>query len=442
MKKQLDEKRALIRTVSFYVFVTVASLMLFYQFLNNRQDLFRWLNSIVNTTLNVMMPLLVAILIGYLMRPLVDGLEGLIARIPLLKRLPRFGRQRRLVALLIVYVALIAALLLALFSVIPMVITNLSDLISQMPGYINAVVRYINELIAANPSLQHPSVRGFMDSLVYQVENLGVSAQQVMSLVPGIIRQVFSLSAMLFSVMLAFVMSFYMVWANSGLFDGLWRMLEALVGTERAESLKLVAEDSDRVFNHYFVGRIIESLVVGVLCFLGLLFFKTRFSTLLSTFYGIINLVPYLGPIIGLIPIALITAMDTPGMTLWIIAFLCILQFFDAYVLAPKVLGDRLGLHPFWIVLSVTIGGSLFGLMGLFLATPVVSLVMLVGGRYIARRKQDRETDAETVKRAALEGESPALAAGGQALTGQAALTQSRADASHEGLDDAGDRVE
>jgi len=249
------------------------------------------------------------------------------------------------------------------------------------------------------------------------VENLGVSVQQVMSLMPGIIRQVFSLSAMLFSVMLSFVMSFYMVWANSGLFDGLWRMLEALVGVERADGFRLVAEDCDRVFNHYFVGRIIESLIVGVACFLGLLFFGTRFNVLLSTFYGIINLVPYLGPIIGLVPIALVTAMDTPGMqTIWVIVFLCVLQFFDAYMLAPKLHGDRLGLHPFWIVLSVTIGGSVFGVLGLFLAMPLVSLVTLVGGRYIVRHKRDLENNAGEGEQAALEGGMAELALGEQAI--------------------------
>ena len=169
------------------------------------------------------------------------------------------------------------------------------------------------------------------------------------------------------------------------MFAGLTKWLATKMGPKRSERFFQFTHDLDFMFSKYLVGRMLESLVVGILCFIMMLALDLPYGMLMSTLYGITNMIPYVGPVIGLIPIVLLALFRNPATALIAAILLTLIQGFDAWVLSPKVLGDSMGLNPFWIVFALVIGGALFGVVGLLLSTPVMGVLMRMVERSVER---------------------------------------------------------
>ncbi|MBV7273635.1 AI-2E family transporter [Clostridiaceae bacterium UIB06] len=117
-----------------------------------------------------------------------------------------------------------------------------------------------------------------------------------------------------------------------------------------------------------------DSLIIGAICFIGLIIFKSPYALLISIIVGITNMIPYFGSFIGMIPPFIINLFYDPKRAVWVVIFLVLLQQFDACFLEPKLVGDKVGLSPFLIILGITVGGSLFGVWGMILASPIMAV--------------------------------------------------------------------
>ncbi len=167
----------------------------------------------------------------------------------------------------------------------------------------------------------------------------------------------------------------YLLFDKEKLIMHIKKVTFALFSSEKAGYLSVLAHNAQRIFNNFIIGKAIDSLIIGIIAYIGLSILNIHYAALFSVVIGVMNMIPVFGPFIGAIPGILILLITAPGQCVTFIIFVIVLQQFDGNILGPLILGDKLGLPSFWILFSVTIGGSLFGILGMFLGVPLFALI-------------------------------------------------------------------
>ncbi len=386
--------------ISVYVFCVGALLLLFNRLLDSMGDLFDWVRTAWSAALTTMMPFLIAIVLAYLFRPVVEKLMGLIERLEpgpgrgraLSAVRRRLVKSRRFVAACALYIVVIALIVVTLAYVVPTTVMNIIELVQNMPGYASALLEWVNDNVTNNPEIP-AQARQAVDAGVQTLNaSLTSMLKDAVSLIPALLRQVYAVSTISLNILLAIVLSFYLVCDDGRMFANVTKWLGARLGPRRSERFFGFLSDLDFMFSKYLVGRLFESVVVGVLCFVVLAALKLPYNTLLSALYGFTNMIPYVGPVVGLVPVVCVALFRSPATALLAALLLTLVQGFDAWVLSPKVLGDSMGLNPFWVIFALVIGGALFGVVGLLLSTPVMGVLMRMLERSVSRRADVRES--------------------------------------------------
>lgn len=164
------------------------------------------------------------------------------------------------------------------------------------------------------------------------------------------------------------------------------KLIIAVCKEETAEEIFKGAEYTNRTFGGFINGKIIDSLIIGVICFIFMSLFGWEYSLLISCIIGITNIIPFFGPFIGAVPSALLLLMVNPMHTLYFLIFILVLQQFDGNILGPKILGETTGLASFWVLFAILVGGGLFGFIGMVLGVPVFAVIYAYCSRGINSR--------------------------------------------------------
>ncbi|MCF0258945.1 MAG: AI-2E family transporter [Erysipelotrichaceae bacterium] len=175
--------------------------------------------------------------------------------------------------------------------------------------------------------------------------------------------------------LIAIASAVYMSLDKENLLHLIKSLTYSVLPTHTANFLTLYTMDAKNVFQQYIVGNILDSFIVGVVCWLGMIVLNVPYAPMIGFIVGVTNVIPVFGPFLGAIPVILLLLVIDPFHALVFAVFILILQQIDGNVLKPIILGDKLGISGFWILFSVTVGGSLFGVTGMFLGVPVFALV-------------------------------------------------------------------
>lgn len=151
-----------------------------------------------------------------------------------------------------------------------------------------------------------------------------------------------------------------------------------------------VLREAYKLFSSFIIGKALDSTIIGCLCFVLMSILQLPYAVLISVIVGITNMIPYFGPFIGAIPGALILLLISPVKSMIFVVLILVLQQFDGLILGPKILGDSTGLKPLWIIIAITIGGSIGGVLGMFLGVPVVAFLRYLANRILAHRLHRR----------------------------------------------------
>ena len=152
----------------------------------------------------------------------------------------------------------------------------------------------------------------------------------------------------------------------------------SLYGIYKDRLYRLIADEftyADRMFNGFFMGKLKDSAIIGVLCFIGCLILGYRASLLIAVIIGITNIIPFFGPFIGAVPCGLLLLLENPMHCLTFIIFIIILQTLDGNVIGPKILGDTTGLSSFWVLFSIIFFGALWGIVGMVVGVPLFAVI-------------------------------------------------------------------
>ena len=345
------------------VFATVCGILLFYDLI------FR--SSIVLKYMAVLMDILAPILYGccmaYLLSPVVNWVERIV-----LRRSGGTGGWQRAASIVLTWLVVLASLY-GIFSVlIPELYNSVRQLVANAQDYYNTVYAWILHLVENNPAftaqVRNLANEYYSEALAWINNNLVPQLQVAVQALGGGVVGVF---VFLKNLLLGVVVSVYLLASKEGFAAGSCRLCYTLLPEKRAAWLIRGVKAIDRIFSGFVRGKLLDSLIIGVLCFICCSILKFPYTPLVSVIVGITNVIPYFGPFLGAIPSAFLILLVSPMKALYFLLFILVLQQLDGNVIGPKILGGTTGLSSLWVIIAILIGGSFFGLPGMFFGVPV-----------------------------------------------------------------------
>lgn len=322
----------------------------------------------------VLLPFLLAIVLSYLFNPLV-------------KVLVKKGFSRT-AALIFIYVMFVLILAVGVGLVIPTVVFELNRLAEFVPQYFAEVQEMAYEFQARYSEVQLPqAVRQAIDDAVLTVQG------KLLGLVSSAAQSVLGIFSALFSVVLAPILSFYLLKDVDGMRVGLGRFIPA---QERKGTLRLLSE-IDQVVAGFVRGQLIVAAIVGTLVTLALLLLKIRFAMILGIVAGITEIIPYFGPFIGAIPALAVAASTSTADAVKVLIALVAVQQLEAQLISPRIIGKHVGLHPLAVIFALLAGFELFGVVGMIVAVPIAGIIRVLVDHWVADRSAKEERGADDV---------------------------------------------
>lgn len=366
--------------ISLYALGVIILSILFYRISSNTDNIAPSIMAFIGGIVKVLSPIFYGLLIAYLFNPIMDFFERYLLMWirPTQKKQRTFIRSTSIVA---VYVCIVGTVILMFRYLIPQLADNLKELANMLPTYKTEVT---NMLIDLQQSLNQqglilPSdfnVATLFDQFDLQ-KFLSTSAfDTINNLVSIIMSQAITIASSLLNWVMGLVIAFYVLMQKETFAYASKRVTYSLFRKERAERIIAIFSEGHSVFIQFFVGKFIDSFIIGVIAFIGLSILKNPYALLLAVIVGVFNMIPYFGPILGAIPAVAITLFEGLPAALAVLIFIVILQQFDGLVLGPKILGDSIGLSPFWIISGIIIGGALWGPLGMFFASPIIAVIL------------------------------------------------------------------
>lgn len=323
--------------------------------------------------------------IAYLLSPLVLFLEN-----KLFRKLCRISNRQLSGTLAIIssYAIVIYILTLIFNVMIPQLVNSCVDIvINKFPIWYEEIIVLVNDWQAQLANSEQSYILDFLNN-TFAIDNLldidkitSILTNLFTTTIPTVITTSYSLVRWILGILIALIYSIYMLFDRRIFGRSAKRFLYAFFPSKFVDEIISTASECNHLFSHYITGKTVDSLIIGTLCFIAMNIFKMPYSMLISVIVGITNMIPYFGPWLGFIPGALVLVLIEPMHALIYIIIVFVLQQFDAFILGPKILGDSTGLRPVWILFSITAGGAVAGVLGMFLGVPIVAVI-----RYLITR--------------------------------------------------------
>lgn len=332
--------------------------------------------------ISVLTPFIYGIIIAYIINPVLKGLENKILN--KIKILNEKNTLKRICSISLTYILIIGFSFCIISYIIPEIIENGQNIITFLKEF------DVNTLISL-----------FDLNINLPEEILILIKQQLSSLISLLINiptkfgiLLVNTASSIINFILGIIISVYILIDKESLTLQIKKITYAFTNKKIAEKLIEICYNANRTFEKYFVGKIIDSIIIGLIFFIGAYLLSAPFAAFLSLIIGLTNMIPYFGPFFGGVPVVLITLiLDTsnPLKALWIGLFILALQLFDGNILGPKILGDSIGLKPLSIIFSITIGGAFFGFLGMFFGAPIFAVIMSLFTKYIDNKYNNKK---------------------------------------------------
>ncbi len=334
-------------------------------------------SSLIGNLLSTLTPFWLGIIFAFLISPLVNLIRKLLFE--RLLHLKNFTLVK-LLSILIAYCVVVAVIILGLLYIIPEIISSLTQLLNRIPEWGAALTSGINTLSERYPDFDFQYLR---DTIVSTDSGLQSAISGLIQSMTGtIVTTGVSIVRLLFNIIVAIIVSCYLLIDKRVQSRGLKRIVYAFFKKEHADRISHIVKRAIAIFRNFFDGKMLDSLIVGLICFICMLilglFNLPGFSScalLVSIIICVTNMIPYFGPFLGGIPSALLLCIYSPKSALIFIILIIVLQQIDGNIIGPRILGTSTGLRPLWIIFAITIGGWAAGVIGMFLGVPCVAVI-------------------------------------------------------------------
>lgn len=344
-------------------------------------------------------PIVIGIFCAYLLNPLMTKFEkGLFKRLSSSESSKKRGRAR-VFSLTLTMLTVVLALTLVVVMVIPQLIVNLVTVFSNMDSYIATVREFLDGIFEDYPAIREFLGNPLDDFSAFIRDLWNRYSSELLGFAGNIASGVWALLDTMKNVIVGLIISIYLL-AKKEMFIGQSKkLIFAFLSVEHAQRFLSVCREASKKFLGSIIGKVLESLLVAAICFIGCAIMGMPYSLLMSVIMFVFNLIPFVGPFIGAVPCVLLLLLsDSPIMALWFLIFIVILQNVDGNIISPWILGDSTGLPAVWILIAILVGGGFFGILGMFLGVPVCAVLYMLFKDFIEGRLRKRKLPQGTTE--------------------------------------------
>ena len=394
MKRLLENKHA---RLMFMIFIVGALLIIFNQIVGNYESF----SEGVGTIKTIVSPFIYGFVMAYLLSPIynatVRGLYKLLGKY--FKNKLRLFSFCKLVASVVAVVCLIGAVAGLIALIVPQVIESLTGILKSLPQRLTQLSALFNDITS---KMDNKRLAMKMSEIYAQVQTNLIELAQT-KLLPGmgtlvgqVSTQVILTLKTMMNVMIGVMACVYMLNSKERFQGQFKKVILATLPKEKAEAVFDFAKFTNRTFGGFINGKIIDSIIIGIICFILMKIFGFPFPFLISAIIGITNVIPFFGPFIGAILAAIIILLVSPIHALYFLILIFILQQVDGNIIGPAILGNTTGIASFWVLFSIVIGGGLFGFIGMVLGVPVFAIIYYYFSRSINKRLEAKGLEFRT----------------------------------------------
>ena len=353
---------------------------------------------IFKTVQRVIAPMLIGLVLAYLMNPLMNFMERRLYPI-LKKKTPEAKARRRSRTLSLTFALLVMLVLVYEFCalLLPQLYDSIVGIVNNFSGYYTTINGWLTEFLADNPEMQK-YVNRLINEAFDMIRNWATNGllPSIETILTSLTTSIFSVVRALLNVLIGIFAAVYMLYSRDTFLAQSKKIVVALCREETADRILSIGRRVHTVFSGFIIGKILDSLIIGVLCYLGMVILKLPYPELISTVVGVTNVIPFFGPFIGAIPSAFLILLVNPLQALYFVVFVLILQQLDGNVIGPRILGDTIGISGFWVLVSITVAGGLFGFAGMVLGVPVFAVAYTLISDFVSFKLKGKEKPVDT----------------------------------------------
>lgn len=379
---------------SIYIIVLATILYVIYRIVSNLELILSTVMGALSGFLAVLTPFIIALVLAYLLHPIVCWIEANLMNSrwfskSKIKNSEKHKKLKRTVSVLLTYVLVIGLIVVLLYSTYAMIggqisrQVDLNAVISSISSYserYNQIFEQIKDWLENS---------GLSANLKQQLINTADSVNDMLgSAISKSFEQIKKTGSNVVNLLLGMILAFYIL-KDLDFFKKLYYdTLDVLFKKHKNRKFSNISSDINAIISNFIRGQLLDALIVGILCSIGLSIIKLDFAVLIGMTAGISNIIPYFGPIIGSIPAVIVGLLSgSPIKALFAVIVLVVVQQIDGTLIAPRVVGDSVGLHPVFVMLSIIIGGAYLGLWGMLIAVPVAAIIKMFLIRWMEERK-------------------------------------------------------
>lgn len=352
--------------------------------------------------LKILTPVIDGLIIAYLLNPIMRYIEINLLTKLFIKNNWNITRVTkiwfRVISLILAFV-IVGVLVFGFISIIiPQLISSVESIIVHFPTYYDNVLASINRFLESTDLLVENDIIEVFENYSEDInaflnENVFPNIKNVLLSITG---GVISMVGRIFNFIIGIIIAIYLLFSKEKYVGLLKKLIYSLLNKDKANQVLVDMRYVDKTFGGFIVGKIIDSIIIGFICFFCLSLLKTPYAMLVSVIVGITNIIPFFGPYLGAIPSTLLILLVNPRQALIFVIFIIILQQVDGNIIGPAILGNSLGLSSFWIIVAITVFGGLFGVFGMIVGAPVFACAYTFIKRRVNRRLLDKNLPIST----------------------------------------------
>ncbi len=311
------------------------------------------------TLFSILKPFFIAFFIAYIFNSIIMFLKE------------KF-KMKNGIAILIVYSCFVLIMVIMVIIVIPVVIKSIVQIINEMPNYADNVVNFVNNI---NINILN-EIEKYVDK--NSIGNLQKISKGMNYFLNNFLVFITNIGSAVVTISFSLIISIYMLIEKESLKSLGSKIVKKILKEDRSIKLIEFSKKANIIFSSFLTGLIVQASILGILCFIGFLILKIKYALLLSVIIACTNVIPYIGPFIGATPAVVVTLFYSPMKALWVCVLILVLQQVDANIVGPKVMGNYIGLSPFWIIFTIAVGGGFFGIMGMIFSVPIAAIIKII----------------------------------------------------------------
>lgn len=418
-------------TIAVYTLIVIAVAALFVVFLLKFNDV----RAVLSKFSGVVAPAVIGIVIAYILNPLMTYIENKFFRklkeqkpqeqnivirklhdssvgdsavvrqlekhsAPMEKKIRRQKILARVLSLSLTFILVFAVLVGIIVAVAPSFVGSIMDLAKKMPDYLAQVEEWVNRVFEDNPQITEfisTEVKNFSDLINEIAAQLQPIAGDIAGNVSGwLLNFLGSLLTGVKNSLIGIIIAIYLLYSKERMLAQAKKIMIALFKTNTCKTLFSGMAKSNDIFKKYIISNLLDAMIIFIFMLIGAFAMGLPYQTLIAVVCGVTNLIPFFGPFIGAIPCGLLILLVDPVKVIWFGIFVLVLQQIDGNVIKPFLFGESIGLPAIWVLISITVGGGLFGIPGMLLGAPVFAVFYLLFAEFIAGKLKKKSLPDET----------------------------------------------